>query len=60
MADQLVAFSKSRAEKGALLSDLKALHLENIAAAGRTRARLDNIADSMRSATLSHRQLEIA
>ena len=45
MADQLAAFSKSRAEKEALLRDLKALHRENLAAAGRMRARLDNIAD---------------
>ncbi|MET4687728.1 hypothetical protein [Sinorhizobium fredii] len=45
MADQLVAFGKSRAEKGALLNDLKALHRENLAAAGRMRARLDDIAD---------------
>ncbi|MFQ6238244.1 hypothetical protein [Sinorhizobium meliloti] len=45
MADQLVAFGKLRTEKGALLTELKALHRENLAAAGRMRERLDNIAD---------------
>lgn len=60
-ADQLVAFGKLRAEKGALLSDLTALHRENFAAAGRMRARLDNIATAyMRSVALSHRQPEIS
>ncbi|MBB2868600.1 UNVERIFIED_ORG: hypothetical protein GGI63_005244 [Rhizobium esperanzae] len=44
-ADHLVAFGESRAEKGALLRDLKALHRENLATAERMRARLDNIAN---------------